>query len=426
MVKGDQLWVFLAIETKTCEFEMQEKEDAARAKLDLLRRKRAFLAARGVRHPLNRHGASDAEAFHKPLVEFAAQLRRSNEPVAELKGEREKYGLQPGETMEQRYDELASRFKSLQAEHEGEDGNGGLVFKYDALEKNLNKLKEMHDGGDGKGGLVSELEKLNQDHADSTGRYNDLSEKDHGKDGKGGLVLELEQLKQDYADLTGRYNDLSEKYDGKDGKGGVVSELEQLKQHHGNSADRSEHLEESDRGKGGQGVPETAHGKLRDEAEDTAAQPETTQADNQELTKEVVTLRAAAGSLNRVAEALEKIGGNLDHLYRYLNYAAAVSEMCAYIKTWLASTHDADNLELFSASQDNDEAEAVWTTLRFFIEPGGLEERRRIEVVSWEKVAVERQQEADWWKDAARRAHVAITQRDASIKLLRDHIEKTS
>lgn len=320
-----------------------------------------------------------------------AQLRVWNEPAAELKGEREKYGLQPGETMEQRYDELALRFKSLKAEHEGEDGKGGLLCKYDVLEKNLNELKEMHDGEDGKEGLVSELE----------------------------------QLKQNYADLTGRYNALSEKYHGKDGNGGVVSELEQLKQHHGNSADRSEHLEESDRGKGGPGGPEAAHGKLRDEAEDTAAQPETTQADNQELTKEVVSLRAAAGSWNRVAEALEKADGNVDHLYRYLNYVAAVSKMCAYIKTWLASTHDADALDLFSASQDIDEAEAVWTTLKFFIEPGGMEEQRRTEAISWETVAGERQREAAWWKDAAKRASVAITQRDAAIQLLRRHIEKT-
>ena len=139
------------------------------------------------------------------------------ELAAELKGEREKCGLQPGETMVQRYDELALRFKNLKAEHEEEDGKRGLVFKYEALEKNLNELEEMHDGGDGKGGLVSELEQLKQNHADSTGRYNDLSEKYHGKDGNGG----------------------------------VVSEVEQMKQNHGNSADRSEHLEESDRGKGG-------------------------------------------------------------------------------------------------------------------------------------------------------------------------------
>ncbi|KAI4639025.1 hypothetical protein J4E93_009515 [Alternaria ventricosa] len=213
-MKGDQLWVFLAIETNTYDFEMQAKKDAARAKLDLLREKREFLAARGIRHFLNRYGASDAEAFHKLLVEFEAQVRSLKELAAELKGEREKCGLQPGETMVQRYDELALRFKNLKAEHEGEDGKGGLVFKYEALEKNLNELKEMHDGGDGKGGLVSELEQLKQNHTDSTGRYNDLSEKHYGKDGNGG----------------------------------VVSELEQLKQNHGNSADRSEHLEESDRG----------------------------------------------------------------------------------------------------------------------------------------------------------------------------------
>ncbi|KAI4654652.1 uncharacterized protein J4E79_008526 [Alternaria viburni] len=213
MMKDVQLRVFRAMETKTFDFEMQDKMDAARAKLDLLRRKREFLAARGIRHPLNRHGASDAEAFDKLLVEVRAQVHRSNELLAELKGEREKFGLQPRETMEQRYDELALRLKSLKAEHEGED-EICLVFKYDALEKNLNELKEMHDGGDGRGGLVSELEQLKQNHTDSTGRYNDLLEKYHGKDGNGG----------------------------------VVSELEQLKQNHGNSADRSEHLEESDRG----------------------------------------------------------------------------------------------------------------------------------------------------------------------------------
>jgi len=326
IVKGVQLQVFRAMETKTFDFEMQDKLAAARAKLDLLRRKQEFLAARGIRHPLNRHGASDAEAFRKlffEFVEFEAQVRRSNEPAAELKGEREKYGLQPGETMEQRYDELALRFKSLKAEHEGEDGKGGLVSKYDALEKKLNELKEMYDGGNGRGRLVSELEQLKQNHTDSTGRYNDLSEKYHGKDGNGG----------------------------------VVSELGQLKQHHGNSANRSEHLEESDRGKGGQEGPEAAHGKLRNEAEVTAAQPETTQADNQELTKEFVSLWAAAESWNRVAEALEKTGVNTDHLYRYLNHAAAVSKMCADIKTWTESTHDADALRLFRASQDIDEAE---------------------------------------------------------------------
>jgi len=39
-------------------------------------------------------------------------------------------------------------------------------------------------------------------------------------------------------------------------------------------------------------------------------------------------------------------------------------------------------------------------------------------------VAGERQREAAWWKDAAKRADVAITQRDAAIQLLRGHIEK--
>ncbi|KAI4680570.1 hypothetical protein J4E81_010100 [Alternaria sp. BMP 2799] len=114
-----------------------------------------------------------------------AQLRVWNEPAAELKGEREKYGLQPGETMEQRYDELALRFKSLKAEHEGEDGKGGLLCKYDVLEKNLNELKEMHDGEDGKEGLVSELEQLKQHHGNSADRSEHLEESDRGK---GGLV----------------------------------------------------------------------------------------------------------------------------------------------------------------------------------------------------------------------------------------------
>ncbi|KAI4678075.1 uncharacterized protein J4E88_006593 [Alternaria novae-zelandiae] len=192
MVKGDQLWVFRAMETKTFDFEMQDKMAAARAKLDLLRRKREFLAARGIRQFLDEYGASDAEAFRKLLVEGDAQVHRLNELAAELKGEREKYGLQPAETMEQRYDELALRFKNLKAEHEGEDGKRGLVFKYEALEKNLNELEEMHDGGDGKGGFVSEPEQLKQNHADSTGRYNDLLEKYHDKDGNGGVVSELE------------------------------------------------------------------------------------------------------------------------------------------------------------------------------------------------------------------------------------------